>query len=81
MTAAIATLTSKGQITLPKNMRDDLRLKAGDKVVFVKTNDSWKLASTTGSPREILAYLGRDLNDSGIDWHKEFEEGWDDPER
>ncbi len=31
-----ATLTSKGQITLPSRMRKELGLKAGDKVAFVE---------------------------------------------
>ena len=34
-----ATLTSKGQLTLPKSLRDDLGLKSGDSVSFEKTGD------------------------------------------
>ena len=32
-----ATITSKGQVTIPKAVRDSLRLHAGDKVEFVIT--------------------------------------------
>lgn len=32
---AIATMTSKGQFTMPKEVRDDLGLSPGDKVLFV----------------------------------------------
>lgn len=34
-----ATLTSKGQLTIPKAVRDSLHLHAGDRVVFVVHND------------------------------------------
>lgn len=33
----LATVTSKGQVTIPKAIRDSLRLHPGDKVEFVVT--------------------------------------------
>jgi len=35
-----ATLTSKGQITIPKSVRDSLALHAGDKIEFILTHDN-----------------------------------------
>lgn len=32
-----ATMTSKGQITVPKEVRDELNLEPGSRVVFVRT--------------------------------------------
>ena len=34
---ALATLTSKGQVTIPKVVRNSLHLHAGDKIEFVIT--------------------------------------------
>lgn len=33
----IATLTSKGQITVPKAVRDSLKIRSGDKIEFAVT--------------------------------------------
>ncbi len=35
----MATLTSKGQVTIPKVVRDSLQLRAGDKVEFVLSDE------------------------------------------
>jgi AbrB family looped-hinge helix DNA binding protein len=35
-----ATMTSKGQLTIPKEIRERLGLKPGDKVDFVPTGDA-----------------------------------------
>ncbi len=37
---AIATVTSKGQLTIPKEVRDSLHLHAGDRVLFVVHGDN-----------------------------------------
>ena len=34
MTALVSTVTQKGQVTIPKNIRDSLHLMTGDKVEF-----------------------------------------------
>lgn len=36
---SIATITSKGQITIPKDVRALLDLKAGDKINFISAED------------------------------------------
>lgn len=81
MAATMATLTSKYQITIPKELREDMKVKAGDKLVFIKKGDEWRLISTSGKASDILAYLGRGLKGDIQALHKEFEEAWDDPER
>lgn len=35
----LSTITSKGQITLPKHLRDLLKLRSGDKVEFLLQED------------------------------------------
>jgi AbrB family looped-hinge helix DNA binding protein len=36
-----ATMTSKGQMTLPKSVRDRLGLQAGDRVEFIETRQGF----------------------------------------
>jgi AbrB family looped-hinge helix DNA binding protein len=49
---AAATLTSKGQVTIPKPVRDALKLRAGDKLEFRVQNDR---SAVMERPRKIDA--------------------------
>lgn len=49
-----ATLTSKGQITVPKDVRERLGLKSGDRVKFEFEGDSVRLRVEKGRSLEEL---------------------------
>ena len=53
-----ATLTSKGQLTIPKVVRDSLHLHTGDRVAFVVHNDEEAvLKPVTKSVDEVFGRL------------------------
>lgn len=52
---ATATITSKGQVTLPKSVRTKLRLQAGHRVEFVETDAGFLVKPAT---RDIRALKG-----------------------
>lgn len=49
-----AKITSKGQITLPKEIRDALGLRAGDRVTFVLRDDGTVVMSPRKASLEQL---------------------------
>ncbi|WP_256837658.1 AbrB/MazE/SpoVT family DNA-binding domain-containing protein [Ornithinimicrobium faecis] len=56
-----ATMTSKGQITVPKVVRDDLGLVPGAKVLFVKLGDGhYRLVARTGEVSDLAGMLHRE---------------------
>jgi AbrB family looped-hinge helix DNA binding protein len=54
-----ATLTSKGQITVPKSVRERLGLGAGDRVEFVETEGGFMLRTATRDIRSLKGLLPR----------------------
>ena len=56
-----ATLTSKGQITIPKAIRDLLGVKSGDRIVFVSRPDGEiVVAAETVDVRHLRGMLKHD---------------------
>ncbi len=55
-----ATLTNKGQVTIPKQVRDRLRVTKGDELEFVLDQDgSVRLRPLPRSVRELAGFLYR----------------------
>ena len=42
----LAKITSKGQITIPKDIREKMNLETGDKIVFYEENDKFFLQNS-----------------------------------
>lgn len=59
-----ATLTSKGQVTLPADIRRALRLEQGDKVVFTTEGDTVTLRRASKADA-FASYAGRYRDGAG----------------
>jgi len=63
-----ATLTSKGQITIPKAVRDTLKLHVGDRLEFLVDPDgSVRIVPATRSVTELKAMLPRPVRALSLD--------------
>lgn len=57
---ALARITSKGQTTIPKSVRDELRLKSGDRVEFIVQPEGTALmVPKTGKLADLKGFLPR----------------------
>ena len=60
MTMTTATLTSKGQITVPAAVREALGVDAGDRVEFVEiTPGRYEFIAATGSVTALKGMFGK----------------------
>lgn len=55
-----ATLTSKGQITIPVDVRNDLKVEAGDRVEFIQIAPGrYEFVAVTHSVNELKGMFGK----------------------
>ena len=75
-----ATITSKGQVTIPKEIRECLDLKEGEKIVFIKRGDEVSIRPKIKDPVKELRKLREKLpriTEKEIDeMIKESKEAW-----
>ncbi|MCR4405748.1 MAG: AbrB/MazE/SpoVT family DNA-binding domain-containing protein [Anaerolineae bacterium] len=82
MTTRLAQISAKFQIVIPQEVREDMGVKVGDRLVFVKGQDGkWMIERVPCDPVEALRMAGRTLMGTVEEVHQEFEEGWKDEYR
>lgn len=63
-----ATVTSKGQITIPANVREALKVEAGDRIEFVEVNPGrFEFFAATRSVKELKGMFGKAKKRVSID--------------
>jgi antitoxin PrlF len=63
-----ATLTSKGQITIPVQVRQALNVDAGDRVEFVEIEPGrYEFVAATGTVKQLKGMFGRPTKAVSID--------------
>ncbi len=55
---ASATLSSKGQVTLPKSVRDRLGVEAGDRLEFIESEQGFLVVAATRDIRSLKGIVG-----------------------
>lgn len=70
-----ATMTSKGQFTLPSRLRAAMHLKPGDKLVFIEEGGGYRLEPRTSSLADLRGMVRGDgevvTSDQVSDWIEE----------
>jgi antitoxin PrlF len=63
-----ATITSKGQITIPASVREALKVEAGDRIEFVEvTPGRFEFFAATRSVKELKGMFGKVTKRVSID--------------
>jgi antitoxin PrlF len=64
---ASATLTSKGQVTLPKSVRERLGVETGDRLEFIESEQGFLVVAATRDIRFLKGIIGRPKKPVTID--------------
>ena len=65
---ALATLTSKGQITIPKQVRQNLGISTGDRVEFIETAPGrYEVLAVARDIRTLKGIVGKAEKTASID--------------
>lgn len=81
--SAVTKITAKYQVTLPRAVRQALKAKVGDLLVFMEQPDgSFRVQAVPSRLTHALRLAGRQLSPEDFRRvHREFEEGWEDEGR
>lgn len=76
MITGISTISEKGQVTIPKGVRELLRLSAGDKVIFRVDGNTVTILKAATQRLSMILEKQRPWPVSGIAYQRRMREEW-----
>ena len=76
MEVRISTVTSKGQVTIPKEIRETLGVIEGDKLVFLVEGDKIVLRKVDSEKLSDILSRRKPWGERGLDFQRRLREEW-----
>ena len=73
---SIGSLTTKGQITIPKEIRETLGLREGDKVIFILEGERVVIRKVSGEKLSEILIRQKPWPESSMAFQKRLREEW-----
>ena len=74
--AGVSSMSEKGQVTIPKEIRESLRLKAGDKVVFISKEDQVFIRKAQSKRLSQILERQKPWKTSSLEFQRKVREEW-----
>ncbi|MCL4437401.1 MAG: AbrB/MazE/SpoVT family DNA-binding domain-containing protein [Thaumarchaeota archaeon] len=80
MEVSVGSVTSKGQVTIPKKIRDALGLREGDRVIFAIEDERAVLRKVSVEKMSELLSRQKPWIESSLAFQKKLREEWASPQ-
>lgn len=77
MEIGVSSVTSKGQVTIPKDIRKALDVSEGDKVIFQADGDTVTLRKVQKDKLSEILMRAKPLGESSLAFQRRLRKEWD----
>ncbi len=76
MEVSVSSVTTKGQVTIPKEIREALGIREGDKIVFVIEGERAVIRKAAGEKLSEILSRQKPWAEAGLAFQKRLREEW-----
>lgn len=77
MEVSVSSITTKGQVTIPKEIREALGLREGDKVVFIIEGDRAMIRKVSGEKLSKILSRQKPWPEDSLAFQKRLRREWE----